>query len=61
MKEEEKRKKQLKYDERNMMPIVNQPSYYGNYMAKYGANPKMMEQRVIDDIYSDFDKYMKKV
>lgn len=38
---------------------VNQPSYYGNYMAKYGANPKMMEQRVIDDIYSDFDKYLK--
>ena len=32
---------------------------YGQYMAKYGANPKMMEQRVIDDIYSDFDKYMK--
>ena len=59
--EEDKRKKQLKYDERNMMPIANQPSYYGNYMAKYGANPKMMEQRVIDDIYSDFDKYMKKV
>ena len=59
--EEDKRKKQLEYDERNMMPIVNQPSYYGNYMAKYGANPKMMEQRVIDDIYSDFDKYMKKV
>lgn len=57
--EEEKRKKQLKYDERNMMPIVNQPSYYGQYMAKYGANPKMMEQRVIDDIYSDFDKYLK--
>ena len=55
-----KRDKQLEYLTRNTMN-VNQPSYYGNYMAKYGANPKMMEQRVIDDIYSDFDKYMKKV
>ena len=54
-----KRDKQLEYLTRNTMN-VNQPSYYGNYMAKYGANPKMMEQRVIDDIYSDFDKYMKK-
>ena len=55
-----KRDKQLEYLTRNTIN-VNQPSYYGNYMAKYGANPKMMEQRVIDDIYSDFDKYMKKV
>ena len=53
-----KRDKQLEYLTRNTMN-VNQPSYYGNYMAKYGANPKMMEQRVIDDIYSDFDKYLK--
>ena len=56
--EEKKRTKQLEYLTRNM-PAVNQPSYYGQYMAKYGANPKMMEQRVIDDIYSDFDKYLK--
>ena len=56
--EEKKREKQLEYLTRNM-PAVNQPSYYGNYMAKYGANPKIMEQRVMDDIYSDFDKYLK--
>ena len=55
-----KQEKQLEYLNRNTLN-VNQPSYYGQYMAKYGANPKMMEQRVIDDIYSDFDKYMKKV
>lgn len=53
-----KKDKQLEYLTRNTMN-VNQPSYYGQYMAKYGANPKMMEQRVIDDIYSDFDKYLK--
>lgn len=53
-----KQNKQLEYLTRNTQS-VNQPSYYGQYMAKYGANPKMMEQRVIDDIYSDFDKYMK--
>lgn len=50
--------KELEYNSRNIV-AVNQPSYYGQSMAKYGANPKMMEQRVIDDIYSDFDKYMK--
>ena len=58
--ETEKRDKQLEYLTRNTITL-NQPTHYGNYMAKYGANPKMMEQRVIDDIYSDFDKYMKKV
>lgn len=42
-------------------PLVYDPNKKGQYMAKYGANPKMMEQRIIDDIYSDFDKYMKKV
>ena len=53
-----KQNKQLEYLTRNTQ-TAQQPSYYGQYMAKYGANPKMMEQRVIDDIYSDFDKYMK--
>ena len=56
--ETDKQNKQLEYLTRNTQS-VSQPSYYGQYMAKYGANPKMMEQRVIDDIYSDFDKYMK--
>ena len=56
--ETDKQNNQLEYLTRNTQS-VNQPSYYGQYMAKYGANPKMMEQRVIDDIYSDFDKYMK--
>lgn len=56
--ETDKQNNQLEYLTRNTQS-VSQPSYYGQYMAKYGANPKMMEQRVIDDIYSDFDKYMK--
>lgn len=56
--ETDKQNNQLEYLTRNTQS-VSQPSYYGQYMAKYGANPKMMEQRVIDDIYSDFDKYLK--
>ena len=40
-------------------PLVYDPNKKGQYMAKYGANPKMMEQRIIDDIYSDFDKHFK--
>jgi len=58
LKEKKKMTDYSEYETRNTQS-VNQPSYYGQYMAKYGANPKMMEQRVIDDIYSDFDKYMK--
>lgn len=57
--EEKKRELQLEYDNRNNIPIVQQPSHFGTYMAKYGANPRNLEQRVIDDIYSDFDKFMK--
>ncbi len=56
--ETDKQNNQLEYLTRNTQS-VNQPSYYGQYMAKYGANPKIMEQRVMDDIYSDFDKYLK--
>ena len=59
--EDKKREQQLEYDDRNKMPTIKEPSHYGNYHAKYGSNIKNMEQRVIDDIYSDFDKYMKKV
>lgn len=40
-------------------PATDAPSYYGQYYSKYGSNPKNMEQRIMDDIYSDFDKYMK--
>lgn len=57
--EDKKREQQLEYDDRNKMPTIKEPSHYGNYHAKYGSNIKNMEQRVIDDIYSDFDKYMK--
>ena len=32
----------------------------GQYMAKYGKNVRNMKQRIMDDIYTDFDKYMKK-
>ena len=39
-------------------PGISQPSYYGQY-TKYGSTIKNMEKRIIDDIYSDFDKYMK--
>lgn len=57
-KEEDKQFKLTEYLNRNLMDLP-QPSYYGQYMAKYGSNPKTLEQRVLDDIYSDFDKYMK--
>lgn len=55
---EDDMQRQLSYQRRNTLN-VEQPDYYGQYMAKYGANPKMLEQRIIDDIYSDFDKYLK--
>lgn len=57
--EDKKREQQLEYDDRNKMPTIKEPSHYGNYHAKYGSNIKNMEQRVIDDIYSDFDKHFK--
>ena len=57
-KEEDKQFKLTEYLDRNLITATT-PSYYGQYHAKYGANPKMMEQRIIDDIYSDFDKYLK--
>lgn len=57
--EDKKREQQLEYDDRNRMPTVKQPSHLGNYMSKYGSNIKNMEQRIIDDIYSDFDKHFK--
>lgn len=40
-------------------PLVYDPNKSGQYMAKYGNNIKNMEQRVMDDIYTDFDKYLK--
>ena len=46
------------YTSRNMQTI-QQPSYYGQYMSKYGSNIKNLEKRLMDDIFSDFDKYMK--
>ena len=58
--EKDKQFKLTEYLDRNLVSSKI-PSYYQQYHAKYGANPKMMEQRIIDDIYSDFDKYMKKV
>ena len=56
--EQDKQFKLTEYLDRNLITATT-PSYYGQYHAKYGANPKMMEQRIIDDIYSDFDKYLK--
>ena len=46
------------YTSRNSQAI-QQPSYYGQTYSKYGSNIKNLEQRIMDDIYSDFDKYMK--
>ncbi len=57
----EEKKKMTDYSEyktRNTQS-VNQPSYYGQYMSKYGSNIKNLEKRLMDDIFSDFDKYMK--
>jgi len=56
--EQDKQFKLTEYLDRNLI-TAKTPSYYEQYHAKYGANPKMMEQRIIDDIYSDFDKYLK--
>jgi len=39
-------------------PGISQPSYYGQ-TNKYGSTIKNIEKRIIDDIHSDFDKYMK--
>ena len=56
--EQDKQFKLTEYLDRNLVSSKI-PSYYEQYHAKYGANPKMMEQKMIDDIYSDFDKYLK--
>lgn len=56
--EMDKYNKVQEYTSRNMQTI-QQPSYYGQYMSKYGSNIKNLEKRLMDDIYSDFDKYMK--
>lgn len=56
--EMDKYNKVQEYTSRNMQTI-QQPSYYGQYMSKYGSNIKNLEKRLMDDIFSDFDKYMK--
>ena len=56
--EMDKYKKIQEYTSRNTQ-TVQQPSYYGQYMSKYGSNIKNLEQRLIDDIFSDYDKFMK--
>jgi hypothetical protein len=56
----EENKKAEKYAD---WAVKNQPSMVasqGQYMAKYGKNVRNMKQRIMDDIYTDFDKYMKK-
>lgn len=55
--EEDKAKKQQQYYERTTPTSL---STQGTAMAKYGKNVRNMKQRMIDDIYNDFDKYMKK-
>lgn len=56
--EMDKYNKVQEYTSRNTQTI-QQPSYYGQYMSKYGSNIKNLEKRLMDDIFSDFDKYMK--
>lgn len=56
--EMDKYNKLQEYTSRNTQ-TAQQPSYYGQYMAKYGSNIKNLEQRLIDDIFSDYDKFMK--
>lgn len=56
--EMDKYNKIQEYNSRNSVAI-GQPSYYGQTHSKYGSNIKNLEQRIIDDIFSDFDKYMK--
>ena len=56
--EMDKYNKIQEYTSRNSQAI-QQPSYYGQTHSKYGSNIKNLEQRIMDDIYSDFDKYMK--
>ena len=53
-----KAEQQVNFFNRNT-PGIWQPSYYGQTYSKYGSNIKNLEQRIMDDIYSDFDKYMK--
>lgn len=56
----EENKKAEKYAD---WAVRNQPSMVANqgqYMAKYGKNVSNYKQRIMDDIYNDFDKYMKK-
>jgi LysM repeat protein len=56
--EMDKYNKLQEYTSRNTQ-TAQQPSYYGQYMSKYGSNIKNLEQRLIDDIFSDYDKFMK--
>ncbi len=56
--EMDKYNKVQEYTSRNTQ-TAQQPSYYGQYMSKYGSNIKNLEQRLIDDIFSDYDKFMK--
>ena len=57
-KEMDKYNKLQEYTSRNTQ-TAQQPSYYGQYMSKYGSNIKNLEQRLVDDIFSDYDKFMK--
>ena len=57
-KEINKYNKLQEYTSRNTQ-TAQQPSYYGQYMSKYGSNIKNLEQRLVDDIFSDYDKFMK--
>lgn len=56
--EMDKYNKLQEYTSRNTQ-TAQQPSYYGQYMSKYGSNVKNLEQRLVDDIFSDYDKFMK--
>ena len=56
--EMDKYNKLQEYTSRNTQ-TAQQPSYYGQYMSKYGSNIKNLEQRLIDDIFSEYDKFMK--
>ena len=57
-KEMDKYNKLQEYTSKNTQ-TAQQPSYYEQYMSKYGSNIKNLEQRLVDDIFSDYDKFMK--
>lgn len=57
--QKEEEKKQRKAADYRQAIQANVIANQGDYMSKYGNNVKNHKQRIIDEIYNDFDKYMK--